>query len=156
MYELTGGNPFYVTEVVQARLRVMPSSARYAVLARAVRLGSSPRAVLEVAALIGVRVELYLLTSVTICSPQAVYEILASGLLAEDSGWLRFRHEIARLAVEQAIPAYRLPIFMPVSWLLLPRWDVAMMRGSRFTPRQRATSRRCCAMRREPRTRRLS
>ena len=34
-------------------------------------------------------------------------EILASGLLAEDGGWLRFRHEIARMAVEQAIPAYR-------------------------------------------------
>jgi DNA-binding CsgD family transcriptional regulator/tetratricopeptide (TPR) repeat protein len=63
--------------------------------------------VLEVAALIGVRVDLDLLTSITGCSPQAVDEILASGLLAEDSGWLRFRHEIARLAVEQAIPAYR-------------------------------------------------
>jgi len=32
---------------------------------------------------------------------------LASGLLAADGGWLRFRHEIARLAVEQAIPARR-------------------------------------------------
>jgi DNA-binding CsgD family transcriptional regulator len=63
--------------------------------------------VLEVAALIGVRVELDLLTSVTGCPPQAVDEILVSGLLAEGSGWLRFRHEIARIAVEQAIPAYR-------------------------------------------------
>ena len=29
------------------------------------------------------------------------------GLLAEDGGWLRFRHEIARLAVEQAVAPYR-------------------------------------------------
>jgi DNA-binding CsgD family transcriptional regulator/tetratricopeptide (TPR) repeat protein len=93
--------------VVQAGLGVVPSSARDAVLARAARLAGGPREVLEVAALIGVRVELDLLTSITGCSPQAVDEILASGLLAEDSGWLRFRHEIARLAVEQAIPAYR-------------------------------------------------
>ena len=107
LYGLTGGNPFYVTEVVQAGLGVVPSSARDAVLARAVRLGGGPREVLEVAALIGVRVELDLLTSVTGCPPQAVDEILASGLLAEDGGWLRFRHEIARIAVEQAIPAYR-------------------------------------------------
>ena len=85
----------------------MPPSARDAVLARAVRLGAGSREVLEVAALIGVRVEPDLLTSVTGCPPQAMDEILASGLLAEDSGWLRFRHEIARLAVEQAIPAYR-------------------------------------------------
>jgi DNA-binding CsgD family transcriptional regulator/tetratricopeptide (TPR) repeat protein len=102
-----GGNPFYVTEVVQTGLGVVPSSARDAVLARAVRLGAGPREVLEVAALIGVRVELDLLTSVTGCPPQAVDEILASGLLVEDSGRLRFRHEIARLAVEQAIAAYR-------------------------------------------------
>jgi DNA-binding CsgD family transcriptional regulator/tetratricopeptide (TPR) repeat protein len=107
LYGLTGGNPFYVTEVVQAGLGVVPPSARDAVLARAVRLGAGPREVLEVAALIGVRVEPDLLTSVTGCPPQAMDEVLASGLLAEDRGWLRFRHEIARLAVEQAIPAHR-------------------------------------------------
>jgi DNA-binding CsgD family transcriptional regulator/tetratricopeptide (TPR) repeat protein len=107
LYGLTGGNPFYVTEVVQAGLGVVPPSARDAVLARAVRLGGGPREVLEVAALIGVRVELDLLTSVTGCPPQAVADILACGLLAEDGGQLRFRHEIARIAVEQAIPAYR-------------------------------------------------
>jgi DNA-binding CsgD family transcriptional regulator/tetratricopeptide (TPR) repeat protein len=107
LYGLTGGNPFYVTEVVQAGLGVVPSSARDAVLARAVRLGGAPREVLEVAALIGVRVELDLLTSVTGCPPQTVDDILACGLLAEDGGGLRFRHEIARIAVEQAIPAYR-------------------------------------------------
>jgi DNA-binding CsgD family transcriptional regulator/tetratricopeptide (TPR) repeat protein len=107
LYRLTGGNPFYVTEVVQSGLGVVPSSARDAVLARAARLGGGSREVLGVAALIGARVELDLLTSVAGCPPQAVDEILASGLLAEDGGWLRFRHEIARLAVAQAIPAHR-------------------------------------------------
>jgi DNA-binding CsgD family transcriptional regulator/tetratricopeptide (TPR) repeat protein len=107
LYRLTGGNPFYVTEVVQAGLGVVPPSARDAVLARAARLGSGSRGVLDIAALIGARLELGLLRSVTACSPQAVDEILTSGLLAEDGGWLRFRHEIARLAVEQAIPAHR-------------------------------------------------
>src|SRR6202042_1938174 len=61
LYGLTGGEPFYVTEVVQAGRGVVPSSARDAVLARAVRLGGGPREVLEVAALIGVHVELDLL-----------------------------------------------------------------------------------------------
>ena len=107
LYGLTGGNPFYVTEAVQAGPGVVPPSARDAVLARAVRLGGGPREVLEVAALIGVRVEPDLLSSLTGCPPQAVDAILASGLLAEDGGGLRFRHEIARIAVEQAIPAYR-------------------------------------------------
>jgi DNA-binding CsgD family transcriptional regulator/tetratricopeptide (TPR) repeat protein len=107
LYRLTSGNPFYVTEVVQAGLGVVPVSARDAVLARAARLSSGAREVLDVAALIGARVDLELLAPVTACPPAAVDEILASGLLAEDGRWLRFRHEIARLAVEQAIPAHR-------------------------------------------------
>ena len=107
LYRLTSGNPFYVTEVVQAGLGVVPSSARDAVLARAARLIGRSREVLDVAALIGARVELDLLESITACPSAAVDEVLASGLLAEDAGWLRFRHEIARLAVAQAVPARR-------------------------------------------------
>jgi DNA-binding CsgD family transcriptional regulator/tetratricopeptide (TPR) repeat protein len=107
LYRLTAGNPFYVTEVVAAGLGVVPASARDAVLARAGRLGGGSREVLDVAALIGARVELELLESVTGYAAAAVDEILMSGLLVEDGRWLRFRHEIARLAVEQAVPARR-------------------------------------------------
>ncbi len=107
IYRLTGGNPFYVTEVLQAGTGQVPASAVDAVLARAARLGRQARGVLEVAALTGSRVELRLLESVTACPPQLVDELLACGLLSGDGGWLRFRHEIARLAVQQAIPAHR-------------------------------------------------
>jgi predicted ATPase len=107
LYRLTGGNPFYVTEVVQAGLGAVPSSARDAVLARAARLSGGSRSVLDVAALIGARVELDLLTSVTASALPVLDELLVSGLLAEDGGWLRFRHEIARLAVEQAVAPHR-------------------------------------------------
>jgi DNA-binding CsgD family transcriptional regulator/tetratricopeptide (TPR) repeat protein len=107
LYRLTSGNPFYVTEVVQAGLGIVPPSARDAVLARAARLDGGSREVLDVAALTGARVELDLLESVTACPAAAVDEVLASGLLAEDGGWLRFRHEIARLAVEQAVAPHR-------------------------------------------------
>jgi hypothetical protein len=41
------------------------------------------------------------------CEPSAVDELLASGLVTGDSAALRFRHEIARLAVEQSVPAHR-------------------------------------------------
>jgi DNA-binding CsgD family transcriptional regulator/tetratricopeptide (TPR) repeat protein len=88
-------------------LDVVPSSARDAVLARAARLDGGSREVLDVAALTGARVELDLLKSVTASPPQVLDELLASGLLAEDGGWLRFRHEIARLAVQQAVALHR-------------------------------------------------
>ena len=107
LYRLTGGNPFYVTEVLRAGMGKVPASARDAVLARAARLGSESRGVLDIAALTGTRVELRLLESVTGCPPAAIDELLACGLLTTDGEWLRFRHEIARLAVEQAIAAHR-------------------------------------------------
>jgi DNA-binding CsgD family transcriptional regulator/tetratricopeptide (TPR) repeat protein len=107
LYRLTGGNPFYVSQVVQAGMSDVPESARDAVLARAARLGSDSRVVLDAAALIGTRVELALLESVADCPPSAIDELLVSGLLAGDGMALQFRHEIARLAVEGAVTAHR-------------------------------------------------
>jgi predicted ATPase len=153
LYRLTGGNPFYVTEVVQAGLGVVPSSARDAVLARAARLSGGSREVLDVAALIGARVELDLLTSAVACPPAAVDEILASGLLAEDGGWLRFRHEIARLAVEQAIPAHRRSAVHARILAALGSLGCDDDARMAFTPRPRATGLRCCTMLRAPRAR---
>jgi len=107
LYRLTGGNPFYVTEVVRAGTGGVPASARDAVLARAARLEPGTRELLDVAALVGAKVELDLLEAVTACTAAQVDEVLRSGLLSGDGDRLRFRHEIGRLAVEQAVAAHR-------------------------------------------------
>lgn len=58
--------------------------------------------------LIGAKVDVSLLAK--LCpDPTALDELLASGLLVADGRWLRFRHEIARLAMAQAIPCAALP-----------------------------------------------
>jgi DNA-binding CsgD family transcriptional regulator len=105
--ELTGGNPFYLSQVIAAGMDELPASARDAVLARAARLGGSARTVLDAAALIGTRVEYPLLEAVTDVPPSAVDELLGAGLLTGDGAALKFRHEIARLAVQDAVPAHR-------------------------------------------------
>ena len=107
LYRLTGGNPFYVTEVLQAGMAQVPSSARDAVLAQAARLSGGGREVLDVAALTGSQIEARLLESVTGCPPSVLDELLDSGLLVGDGGWVRFRHEIARLAVAHAVAGHR-------------------------------------------------
>jgi DNA-binding CsgD family transcriptional regulator len=107
LFRLTGGNPFLVSEVLQTGLGSVPISARDATLARALSLGSECRDVLDAAALIGLRVEMRLLESITACSPLVIDALPACGLMVCDGEWLRFRHEIARLAVEQAIGPYR-------------------------------------------------
>jgi ATP/maltotriose-dependent transcriptional regulator MalT len=111
LYRLTGGNPFYVTEVVASGMDEVPGSARDAVLAQVSRLSASAREVLDAAALIGTRVELPLLTMATAVPSPAVDELLASGLLAGNGAGtgarLSFRHEIVRMAVAGAIPPLR-------------------------------------------------
>jgi DNA-binding CsgD family transcriptional regulator/tetratricopeptide (TPR) repeat protein len=108
LHRLTGGNPFYLTEVLRAGTVEVPGSARDVVLARSAVLDAGTREVLDVAALTGTRVELPLLEAVTGCPPSAVDELVSGGLLVGDDGnGLRFRHEIARLAVAQAVPAHR-------------------------------------------------
>ena len=111
LYRLTGGNPFYVTEVVQSGMGEVPTSARDAVLARVSRLTAGAREVLDAAALIGTRIELPLLETVTGCPPAAVDELLASGLLAGNGAGsgagLSFRHEIVRMVVAGAISPLR-------------------------------------------------
>lgn len=107
LYRLTGGNPFYVTEVLQAGMSEVPAAVSDAALARVARLSGQSRGALDAAALIGARGDLRLVESVTSCPPGVLDEVLACGMLVEEGGWLRFRHEIARLAVEQAIAAHR-------------------------------------------------
>src|ERR1700722_17263997 len=107
LYRVTGGNPFYVAEVMQTGLDRVPQSARDAVLARAARLGPQGRGVLSVAALIGGTVEPWLLERAAAASPEMVDELAESGLLVADGAELRVRHEIARRAAEEAIPGHR-------------------------------------------------
>ena len=107
LYRLTGGNPFYVSQAVQAGTSDVPASARDAVLAQAARLGSYARGMLDGAALIGGRLELALLDTVADCPASAIDELLASGLIGGDETTLRFRHEIARLAIEATVTSSR-------------------------------------------------
>ena len=105
VFRLTAGNPFYVAELLQAEAHGVPASARDVVLARTARLTAGARAVLEAAALIGTKVELPLLAALS--DAAGLDDLLASGLLVADGMWLRFRHEIARLAIAEAVPAHR-------------------------------------------------
>jgi DNA-binding NarL/FixJ family response regulator len=103
VHSLTGGNPFFVGEVLCAEQDELPASARDAVLARVSRLSGPGREVLETAALIGEKVEPALLQAVTGAETDSLDEPVAAGLLVADGPSLRFRHEIARRAVEQEV-----------------------------------------------------
>lgn len=104
---LTGGNPFFVTEMVAADTSGVPSSARDLVLARAAALPSGARAALDLAAVLGPQVPSAVLT-IAGATASAVGELLTCGIVDAAGTDVRFRHEIARQAVESGIAPHRL------------------------------------------------
>jgi DNA-binding CsgD family transcriptional regulator/tetratricopeptide (TPR) repeat protein len=110
VYRVTGGNPFFVTELLAAGTGAVPETVRDAVLARAMRLSRAARATLEATAVVPDRAELALVGAVAGGTvPAAIDECAEAGVLDVTGATVHFRHELARLAVEQTISAARLP-----------------------------------------------
>jgi DNA-binding CsgD family transcriptional regulator/Tfp pilus assembly protein PilF len=104
VYQRTGGNPFYVTEVLAAGAGAVPATVSDAVLARVSRLSPAARTVVGSASLLGRSAEVGLLTAVSGQPLAAVDECLNRGVLVASDGAVGFRHDLARLAVERALP----------------------------------------------------
>src|SRR5690606_27488137 len=106
LHARTGGNPFFVTEVL-SQSGALPDTVRAAVLARTAPLSGSARDALDAAAVLGRRVTPELLCQVGDCDGPAIDECVAAGLLVDDGGRQTFRHDLAREAVEQAMTPLR-------------------------------------------------
>src|SRR6266542_3159907 len=107
LYRRTGGNPFFVTEVLAAGADQIPHTVREAVLSRAARLSSAARTVLEAVAVSSSRVELGLLELLIGGAADGLEECLGSGMLRTEAGGVAFRHELERLAIEESLPPNR-------------------------------------------------
>jgi DNA-binding CsgD family transcriptional regulator/tetratricopeptide (TPR) repeat protein len=106
LYRVTGGNPFYVTEVLAAPGSDVPPTVRDAVLARAGRLTKPARELLELASIEPGGVERSLIRAMGV-DDRAVDEAVGASALVDDGRTLRFRHELARRAVEAGLPSDR-------------------------------------------------
>jgi DNA-binding CsgD family transcriptional regulator/tetratricopeptide (TPR) repeat protein len=107
IHALTGGNPFFVTEILAVGNASLPETVRDAVLARAASLRGAERRLLEVVALVPGRAELWLLDAVFAGDLEHLDACLAAGMLHEDGDAVAFRHELARLALESTVPPGR-------------------------------------------------
>jgi DNA-binding CsgD family transcriptional regulator/tetratricopeptide (TPR) repeat protein len=105
IFQRTGGNPFYVTEVLAAGAERVPATVRDAVLARVSRLSPAAQEVAGVASVLGRRADIGFLTAVSGRPLAAADECLDCGVLVTDGDGVGFRHDLARLAVEQSLPA---------------------------------------------------
>ena len=107
LHERTRGNPFFVTEVLASHTERIPHSVRDAVLARAARIRGSSRDLLDAAAVVPGQVPNSLLEALEPSAMATLDECLTAGILAASDGHVSFRHEIARLVLEDSLPAGR-------------------------------------------------
>ena len=122
VHAAAAGNPFFVTELLAADEEGVPASVADAVLARVAPLPAATRALLEQLAVVPGGAETELLD--VLCPGWAGDAAPAEqrGIAELRGGALRFRHELARLAIADALPeAWRRELDRAVLTALLQR-----------------------------------
>lgn len=107
LYRTTTGNPFFVTEALAAEGERIPPTVRDAVLARVHQLSPPARGLLEAVAIGSQATEPWLLRALAPDFLSALDECLSAGMLTADGDAVAFRHELARLAIEESLPPER-------------------------------------------------
>lgn len=118
LLRLTDGNAFFVTEIL-ASGEGLPHTVQEAVLSRVARLGENPRRVVEGVSVAPRSLEIEHAAVIVGGSLDDIDAALAAGVLIGDGHGLRFRHELARSAVEESLPlARRLSLHMRMLGIL--------------------------------------
>jgi ATP/maltotriose-dependent transcriptional regulator MalT len=107
VYEVTGGNPFFVRELLSAPMDTVPETVRDAVLARLMQCSPAAREVAELVSLLPGRTEPWLTRTILSDIGAAADEAVTRGLLRYHDEALAFRHELGRLAVAGTVPRAR-------------------------------------------------
>jgi DNA-binding CsgD family transcriptional regulator/tetratricopeptide (TPR) repeat protein len=107
VYAVTGGNAFFVHELLSATPGTVPETVRDAVLARLLQCSGPAREVAELVSLLPGKTEPWITRTILGEVGAAADEAVMRGLLRYHDGALAFRHELGRLAVESSIPRAR-------------------------------------------------
>jgi DNA-binding CsgD family transcriptional regulator/tetratricopeptide (TPR) repeat protein len=108
LFALTAGNPFFVTETLAVESDLPTDTVRDATLARASRLSPEARTVLEAVSIFPRRAETAIVADLSKSAFGAgLDECVERGMLTLEGAILRFRHELARRAIDAAIAPSR-------------------------------------------------
>jgi len=108
LHEVTGGNPFFVVEVLAAAPGGgLPATVRAAIRGRLARLSPAGSALVEALAVLGRPAEAALVTALVEDAEAGLRSALEHGLLTAATSTVAFCHELARMAVLDTVPAFR-------------------------------------------------
>lgn len=102
---VTGGNPFFVRELLSDHESGVPENVTDAILAKASRLSNDARELLNLVSVAPRQCEIFVLEAVFPNALALLDECDEQGLLTTSGTSAAFRHELARLAVEDSLPA---------------------------------------------------
>lgn len=107
LYRLTSGNPFFASELLASGGVALPRSIRDLIRGRIAELDDRARAALQAAAVLGSRIEPWLLAAITREDLPGIDDAIAAGLVVHDADGFSFHHELARVAVLEDLPVIR-------------------------------------------------
>ena len=104
LYERTGGNPFYVTEVLAHKDEDLPLSIKEALVARTSKLPVHLKDLLDMISVIPTKVEIDLVRTLSDNVETSIDICINKAILVTEKSLISFRHELARLAILNSIP----------------------------------------------------
>lgn len=107
LHALTGGNPLFVTELLDACAECMPATVSDAVLARVGRLTPAAREIAEFVCVVPGKTESWLLQQALRPDEPSIESCLSAGMVRHEDGALAFRHELTRRALHDSLTALR-------------------------------------------------
>lgn len=104
LFVATQGNPFFLAEVLRHPVDSIPPTVQDLVLARFAGLDRTAQAIARLVSVVPTRLERWLLEQLLGPPVASLEACLDCGLLVADANSVSFRHELARGAIESAMP----------------------------------------------------
>jgi DNA-binding CsgD family transcriptional regulator/tetratricopeptide (TPR) repeat protein len=103
LFDLTGGNPFYVTEILANESNEIPERVKDSILTVFNSKDNSIQALWEILSILPSRIEPEIANRIEHDFPNGIDQSIQSGVLVSKSGYTSFKHELFRLTIEESL-----------------------------------------------------
>lgn len=107
VFALTGGNPFYVTEVLATGMAPIPERIKDSILTAFHSKDEHTQELWELLSVLPSRIEPSIVSKIEHEYPQVIESCIAAGVMVNRNDTLSFKHELYRIAIEESISKYR-------------------------------------------------
>ncbi|GHN02734.1 LuxR family transcriptional regulator [Cytophagales bacterium WSM2-2] len=107
VYSLTGGNPFYVTEILSDYSSGIPERVKDSVLATYFKKDERTQQLWQLLSILPTRIDLKLLKYIEPNYPNTMEKCIHGGIIVVTKDYMGFKHELFRIAIEESLTNYK-------------------------------------------------